>query len=84
MGFLELQQERMYIPIQERQETQVQSLVLEDTLEISSWDENDSLSSTEEESQLFTSTSRGAFPQKCLCERDSVFSASSGMDPEMP
>ena len=31
---------------------------------ISSRDENDSLSSTEEVSQLFTSTSRGAFPQK--------------------
>ena len=31
---------------------------------ISSRDENDSQSSTEEVSQLFTSTSRGAFPQK--------------------
>ena len=31
---------------------------------ISSRDENDSLSLTEEVSQLFTSTSRGAFPQK--------------------
>ena len=31
---------------------------------ISSGDENDSLSSTEEVSQLSTSTSRGAFPQK--------------------
>ena len=51
---------------------------------ISFRDENDSLSSTEEVSQLSTSTSRGAFPQKYVCERDSVFSASSGMDPEMP
>ena len=31
---------------------------------ISSRDENDSQSSTEEVSQLFTSTSRGAFPHK--------------------
>ena len=31
---------------------------------ISSRDKNDSQSSTEEVSQLFTSTSRGAFPQK--------------------
>ena len=31
---------------------------------ISSRDESDSQSSTEEVSQLFTSTSRGAFPQK--------------------
>ena len=53
-------------------------------LPISSWDENDSLSSTEEVSQLSTSISRGAFPQKHVCERDSVFSASSGMDPEIP
>ena len=46
--------------------------------------ENDSLSLTEEVSQLSTRNSRGAFPQKQVCERDSVFSASSGMDPEMP
>ena len=51
---------------------------------ISSRDENDSLSSTEEVSQLSTSTSRGAFPQKYVSERDSVFSASSRMDPERP
>ena len=51
---------------------------------ISSGDEKDSLSSTEEVSQLSTSTSRGAFPQKLVCESDSVFSASSIMDPEMP
>ena len=51
---------------------------------ISSQDENDSLSSNEEVSQLSTSTARGAFPQKKVCERDSVFSAYSGMDPEMP
>ena len=51
---------------------------------ISSGDENDSLSSTEEVSQLSTSTSGGAFPQKEVCDSDSVFSASSIMDPEMP
>ena len=51
---------------------------------ISSRDENDSLSSTEELSQLSTSASRGAFPQKLVCERESVFSSSSGMDPEIP
>ena len=51
---------------------------------ISSRDENESLPLTEEVSQLSTSTSRGAFPQKEVCERDSVFSASSGTDPEMP
>ena len=51
---------------------------------ITSPDENDSLSSNEEVSQLSTSSSRGAFPQKYVCEMDSVFSASSGMDPEMP
>ena len=51
---------------------------------IISGDENDSLSSTEEVSQLSTSTSRGALPQLQVYERDSVFSASSGMDLEMP
>ena len=51
---------------------------------ISSRDENDSLSSTEEVSQLFTSTSRGDFLQKLGCERDSGFSASSGMSPRCP
>ena len=50
----------------------------------SSADENDSLSSSEEVSQLSTSTAREAFPQKYVCENDSVFSASSIMDPEMP
>ena len=40
---------------------------------ISSGDENDSLSSTEEVSQLSTSTSSGAFPQKKVCESNSVF-----------
>ena len=44
---------------------------------ILSGDENDSLSSTEEVSQPSTSTTRGAFPQKYVCERDSVYSASS-------
>ena len=47
-------------------------------------DVNDSLSLTEEVSQLSASTSRGAFPQKYVCESDSVFSASSIMDPELP
>ena len=51
---------------------------------ISSGDENDYLPPTEELSQLYTGTSRGAVPQKLVCESDSVFSASSGMDPEMP
>ena len=51
---------------------------------ISSGDENDSLPLTEEVSQLSTSTSRGALPQKLVCDSDSVFSASSIMDPEMP
>ena len=51
---------------------------------ISSRDENDSLSATGEVSQLSTSNSGGAGHQKYVCERDSVFSASSGMDPEMP
>ena len=40
---------------------------------ISSGDETYSLSSTEEVSQLSTSTSRRAFPQKKLCESDSIF-----------
>ena len=40
----------------------------------------DSLSSTEEVSQLSTSTSRGVFPQHFVYERDPVFSASSRMD----
>ena len=51
---------------------------------ISSGDENDTLSSTAEVSQLSTSTSRGAFPQKYVRERDCVFTASSKMDHEMP
>ena len=51
---------------------------------ISSGDENDSLSSIEEVSQLSISTSRGAFPQKLVCESDSVFSASIIVDPGMP
>ena len=40
---------------------------------ISSRDENDSLSSTEEVSQLFTSTSKGAFPQIGIGEGHCVF-----------
>ena len=48
---------------------------------ISSGDDNDSLSSTEEVSLLSTSTSRGAFPQKLVRESNSVFSASSILTP---
>ena len=44
----------------------------------------DSLSFTEEISQLSTSTSRGVFPQEYVFEKDTVFSALSEMDPEMP
>ena len=44
----------------------------------------DSMSLTEEVSQLSTSTSGGVFPQHKECERDPVFSVSSGMDPERP
>ena len=44
----------------------------------------DSLYSTEEVSQLSTSTSRGVFPEQYVCERDYVFSAASEMDPEKP
>ena len=51
---------------------------------ISSRDENDSLSSTEEVSQLSTITARGAFPQKSVCKSDSVFFGSIGMEPELP
>ena len=45
---------------------------------------SDSLSLSEEVSQLSTSTSRGVFPQQLRCEREPVFSVSSGMDPERP
>ena len=51
---------------------------------VTSGEEYDSLSSTEEVSQFSTSTSIGTFPQKYVCESDSDFSASSIMDPEMP
>ena len=44
----------------------------------------DFMSSTEEVSQLSTSSSRGVFPQEYVCERDTVFSVSSEMDPELP
>ena len=43
----------------------------------------DSLSSTEEISQLSISNS-GVFSQEYVCERDPVFFASSEMKPEMP
>ena len=42
----------------------VQQIEISSVYLISSQDENDSLSSTEEVSQLSTSTSRGAFPQQ--------------------
>ena len=44
----------------------------------------DSLSLTEEISQLSTSTSKGDLPKEYVCERDPVFSALSEMDNEMP
>ena len=44
----------------------------------------DFLSLTEEVCQLSTSNSRGVFPQQQGCERDPVFSVSSGMEPERP
>ena len=44
----------------------------------------DSLSLTEEISQLSTSTAKGDFPKEYVCEKDPVFSALSEMDPEMP
>ena len=44
----------------------------------------DSLSLTEEVCQLSKSTSRGVFCQQYGCERDPVFSFSSGMDPKSP
>ena len=44
----------------------------------------DSLSLTEEESQTFTSTSSGVFPQQYVGERDSVLSVSNGMHSERP
>ena len=44
----------------------------------------DSLYLTEEVSELSTSPSTGVFPQQYVCERDAVFSVSSGMDHERP
>ena len=44
----------------------------------------DSLSLTEELSQLSTGSLRGIFPQQNMYEKDVVFSASSGMDPRCP
>ena len=44
----------------------------------------DSVSWTEEVSQLSTSISSGVFPRQYVCERDPVFSVSSGMDRERP
>ena len=48
---------------------------------VSSRDENDSLSSTEEVSQDSKRTLRAACPKKLVCETDYMFSASSVMDP---
>ena len=44
----------------------------------------DSLTSNEEVSRLYTSTSRGVFPKEYVCEKDLVFNDSSEMYPEMP
>ena len=44
----------------------------------------ESLFLTEAVSHLSTSTSRVVFPQQLLCERDPVFSVSSGKDPKRP
>ena len=44
----------------------------------------DSLSLTEEVSQLSTSTSRGVFNPEYVCERDPVFYALSKIDSEIP
>ena len=44
----------------------------------------DSLSLTEEVSQISTSTSSGVLPQQYVGERDSVLSVSSGMYRERP
>ena len=44
----------------------------------------DSQDSIEELGQLSTSTSRGAFPQQYVFERDPEFAATSGLDTEMP
>ena len=44
----------------------------------------DSQDSIEQVGQHLTSTSRGAFPQQQVCERDPEFSASSGVDTEIP
>ena len=42
----------------------------------------DSLSLIEDLSQLYTSTSSRVFPQQYVCERDPVYSVSSGIYPE--
>ena len=44
----------------------------------------ESLSLTEEASQLSTIISGGVFPQEYVCENDPVFSASSEMYPRFP
>ena len=44
----------------------------------------ESQDSIEQVGQLSTSTSRGAFPQQQVCERDPEFAASSGVDTEIP
>ena len=45
---------------------------------------SDYLASNEELCQVFTSTSRGGFPQQYVYERDLEFAASSGMDTKLP
>ena len=44
----------------------------------------DSLSLTDEVSQISTSTSSGVCPQEYVCESDPVLFGSSEMDPELP
>ena len=45
---------------------------------------DDSLALTQEECQLSTSTSRGAFSQLYVCERDPEVVTSTGMNPKIP
>ena len=51
---------------------------------ISSREEGDFQYSVKERGHLPTSTSRGAFPQQSVCERDPEFAASRAVDTEIP
>ena len=44
----------------------------------------DSQDSFEQVGQLSTSTSRGAFPEQSVCEKDPEFAASRAVDNEIP